>query len=648
MAVVQISRIQIRRGKAQSGTGIPQLASGEMAWAIDTQELFIGNGSVFEGAPGVGNTKILTTNDFSVNSNFLGLVQYVYKAGELQTGAGSTSVTRTLQERLDDQVTTVDFAAVGNYDERDGSGADDTSALQRAIDQLYLNAISPAWNQGPDSGQARVILKIPAGTYKLTSTLYIPSYTSLIGDGAESTIIYYDPVSTIVGTTANENQILLTTSAASNMIGASITGPGLTGTLTVLDVVVGDRLILSDNATADHTDSTYTITLAGAAIQFVNDSSTSGNPSTLGDTSYTTQPRNIQLSGLSIKVPTGQNAALQLDAVRESLFEDLTLTSNWDSVTPNVLSKGILMQSFAGWPPSSSPTDGVATANNIFRNIKINGFYYSVYAKQDIVNNIFEDCYVSNTRQGFVLGEGANGTTLGQQYGPRQTQIVNCKFYNVRRHGVLIDRGVSNTVRDCKFNNVGKDGASSIDTTYPQVYFKNHGNVLVNMQSDRLDDLSDPTTASSYDYVPEFAGHGVYQSFGTKAVFIDASQSDSVIRLPVSTNEFGVPLGTIVYTMDYVYKSNATYTDTYTRAGTITIVADIVKKRLQLSDTYDITSLDPTNTIALQLEFSARFLDANGVADMGPGHIPHSINLLFSNDIAGDIGYFNFSYTAMV
>jgi hypothetical protein len=77
-------------------------------------------------------------------------------------------------------------------------------------------------------------------------------------------------------------------------------------------------------------------------------------------------------------------------------------------------------------------------------------------------------------------------------------------------------------------------------------------------------------------------------------------------------------------------------------------VADIVKKRLQLSDTYDITSLDPTNTIALQLEFSARFLDANGVADMGPGHIPHSINLLFSNDIAGDIGYFNFSYTAMV
>ena len=46
MAVVQISRIQVRRGRANGGTGVPQLASGELAWAVDTQELFIGNGSV--------------------------------------------------------------------------------------------------------------------------------------------------------------------------------------------------------------------------------------------------------------------------------------------------------------------------------------------------------------------------------------------------------------------------------------------------------------------------------------------------------------------------------------------------------------------------------------------------------------------------
>ena len=63
MAVVQISRIQIRRGQKNAGTGIPQLASGEMAWAIDTQELYIGNGAISEGSPAVGNTKILTDAD---------------------------------------------------------------------------------------------------------------------------------------------------------------------------------------------------------------------------------------------------------------------------------------------------------------------------------------------------------------------------------------------------------------------------------------------------------------------------------------------------------------------------------------------------------------------------------------------------------
>ena len=63
MAVIQISRIQIRRGQKNQGSGIPQLAGGELGWAMDSQELFIGNGSVAEGAPLVGNTKILTEND---------------------------------------------------------------------------------------------------------------------------------------------------------------------------------------------------------------------------------------------------------------------------------------------------------------------------------------------------------------------------------------------------------------------------------------------------------------------------------------------------------------------------------------------------------------------------------------------------------
>ena len=39
MAVVQISRIQVRRGK-KGVDNLPQLASGELGWAIDSQEFY--------------------------------------------------------------------------------------------------------------------------------------------------------------------------------------------------------------------------------------------------------------------------------------------------------------------------------------------------------------------------------------------------------------------------------------------------------------------------------------------------------------------------------------------------------------------------------------------------------------------------------
>ena len=82
MAIVQISRIQIRRGQKNQNEGLPQLASGELAWAIDSQELFIGNGSLSEGAPFVGNTKVLTQSD----DLFELAASYTYKKGLTQTG----------------------------------------------------------------------------------------------------------------------------------------------------------------------------------------------------------------------------------------------------------------------------------------------------------------------------------------------------------------------------------------------------------------------------------------------------------------------------------------------------------------------------------------------------------------------------------
>jgi hypothetical protein len=55
MAIVQISRITQRKGLAED---LPQpLAGAELGWCTDTRQLFIGNGTLVDGAPVVGNTE---------------------------------------------------------------------------------------------------------------------------------------------------------------------------------------------------------------------------------------------------------------------------------------------------------------------------------------------------------------------------------------------------------------------------------------------------------------------------------------------------------------------------------------------------------------------------------------------------------------
>ena len=190
MAVVSISRIQVRRGQKNTGSGLPQLASGEFGWAVDTQELFIGNGSVSEGAPFVGNTKLLSEND----NLFEFANTYSYKDSvNVQTGdSPNNPVLRTLQARLDDRVSIRSFGAAGD-------GTNQTVAIQRAIDQLYLNAS----NKGQP--QARVELIFEPGEYNITSTIYLPPFTTIRGAGVDKTII--NSTAPVAFETTNETSI---------------------------------------------------------------------------------------------------------------------------------------------------------------------------------------------------------------------------------------------------------------------------------------------------------------------------------------------------------------------------------------------------------------------------------------------------------
>lgn len=171
MALVQVSRITNRKGLTEN---LPQLAGAEFGWCIDTRRLFIGNGTLTEGAPVIGNTEILT--EFS---DIPALSQYTYQDSAVgyiaQTGPTlSNPVVRTVQDKLDDFASVRDFGAVG-----DGV-TDDTDAINRALYQLYCRETNT---------QIRRSLFFPAGTYLVSDTIVVPSYAKLVGEGLNSSII---------------------------------------------------------------------------------------------------------------------------------------------------------------------------------------------------------------------------------------------------------------------------------------------------------------------------------------------------------------------------------------------------------------------------------------------------------------------------
>jgi hypothetical protein len=106
---------------------------------------------------------------------------YTYKglaAGyQVVTGPNNSNIVQSLQNWLDQFASVKDFGAVG-----DGV-TDDTEAINRALFQLYCREINP---------QIRRALFFPAGVYRVTETVLIPTFARLYGEGANSSVIVLD------------------------------------------------------------------------------------------------------------------------------------------------------------------------------------------------------------------------------------------------------------------------------------------------------------------------------------------------------------------------------------------------------------------------------------------------------------------------
>ena len=511
MAVVSISRIQVRRGRKQAGSGLPQLASGELGWAIDTQELYIGNGSVAEGSPYVGNTKLLSEHD----DLFQFADSYAYKstAGNVQTGATvNVPVLRTLQERLDDRVSIRAFGA-------EGDGTDQTVAIQRAIDQLYLN---PANKSAP---QARVELILEPGEYLISNTIVLPPFVTLRGAGKDKTII-------------------------------RVGGTGLF-----------------------------------SAFKTVNETSTVGNYADDSNSTTLNQARNIEISDLTVE--TTVSSAFELISCKDSMFTNIILKGSWQI--------GDIAQRGAPGILMSGLSTAVNCHNNRFDNVTIQGYGYAVISDEDITNNVWSNCTFNTLYAGLVFGEETVLGTSGQLTGPLRNRIDNSVFDDIMRHAVYVYAGTDNISDTNKFYNVGNDGGTADNNTYPIIQFDDNGGVSTNDYFQRAELLGyDAAYLVNVPYITEVKGSQITQINRSHSITLgEYSEPTKLFKLPAGDSGKG-------YVIDYMYKSNQVNAF---RNGTINLVVDPGNDTYNLTDEYDYTG---DELYQENLLFSAQTFDENG------------------------------------
>ena len=635
MSIVQISRIQQRRGKKNSGTGLPQLASGELAWCVDSQELYIGNGSVAEGSPTVGNTKIITEKDLSNSSNLLSLCQYVYKVDDpsIQTGVDANfPISRPIQHKLDEQISIYDFISSSDI-----SSGDFTIAFQRAIDQLFLNTSHPAHS----TESSRNTLLIPAGFYPISGTLFIPSFASILGEGKDKTIISHSGNSSVFRFVND----LSTPGNPAGISGIQYTNQPRFITISGLSLRTNapDQAVLYLESVRD---SVFTnIKIQSNYVNSVKLTAThvSNNILTVSST--------VGLSaGMAIFFDSSI-AGITANRIYYINSAGFTDTSIQISLTPGGSGSPVLVADTTGldiyvYPNGAgikmkSMSSLVTCERNLFENIYIQNITFAIMSSHDILSNVFNDGYIFNATRGFVFGLGSDGTSIGMQYGPRDININNFKFSNIKQHAIYTELSSNIFVNHISLFDVGNNGGGVYHPKFPQVYFDNPGNSCFNISSDRSDVLTNIAAQSSY--IGELCGHGYVQSNNNRILNISNHASFTpLFRLPLNSSAYGVPSGSVIYTIEYHYKS----LNDFSRSGVLSITYDITHNHVQVCDEYNYAGSGSTE-IALMLEFGISMLNADNTTWNGT-QLPYTLLLSYKNTLSSDTGTFHYTYKAVL
>jgi hypothetical protein len=381
VAIVQISRITQRKGLWQD---LPNpLAGAELGWAVDTRQLYIGNGTLEEGAPVIGNTEVLT--EFSDILSYA--TEYTYKgdaAGySVQTGATTgTPVSQSLQSRLDSYAIITDFGATG-----DGT-TDVTAAINRALYQIFCREINP---------QIRRSLFFPAGTYIITDTLLIPPYCELYGEGTESTVIYFR-VQPWTNTTAYDSGVLVENSGSyyRSLAVVPVSTPIGSTTYWALESLPDYMLRTTDSLQQTGSN----IGINGAL-----------------------PPGNVKISAMKF-VTNMVNNGILVEAAESVTVDQVTIqgagtTSSLQNATSDT--SCVLFNS----------TGSYICTNIVFNNCKFQNMVWGVNTDEQIEGIVFSNNYFDTLYQGAYLGN-----LIAPAVGPTGVRIVQNTFDNIYAEGI--------------------------------------------------------------------------------------------------------------------------------------------------------------------------------------------------------------------
>lgn len=403
MAIVQISRITQRKG-LQQDLPLP-LASAELGWATDTRRLFIGNGTLQEGAPVIGNTEVLT--EYSDILSYL--PEYTYKGESggyiVQTGLTSGDpVTQSVQSRLDSFAIITDFGATG-----DGV-TDVTEIINNAIQQLFCrDAANPS---------TRRSLFFPAGRYIISDTISIPPFCTLYGEGADSTIIYFY-VQEHTPTTAYPAGTLVSS--------------GTQYYRSISQVPVGIGIL----------DTAYWLDTGSEPPPYIFRTSDSLQQTGVNiGTNSALPPGNIEMSGIQWLTNQIHDGCL-IEAASRCVFDNVAIQGPLGQTDLVVASDNVAC---IRW----NSTVSYVCSNIVWNNCKFSGMTYGTRVYEEL-----ESCTISNSQfstffQGVYLGD-----PVAQPTGPTGFRLLQNKFDDIYNEGILFVNVSSCTSGNNAFYNVG-------------------------------------------------------------------------------------------------------------------------------------------------------------------------------------------------